>query len=476
MPATRGVVASLQMRQDTGISYPQDFALEWNGIVRVTAPPPRRIPSTASIILLNSRNEPIKSTEALLWGRSIMSATETASPDTKQTNLATFVRQVLEATGAACEVRLPSGETLQFGQTAPRFQITIHNDKALRYGLDELALSRSFVEGDIDLDGDMIELLDLRAKLLQGKSLLMRLQFLHQIFLRAPSRVNREAIAFHYNRGDDFYLKFIDNRYRFYSHGLFQSPSDTLEDSSEHKLETMYHALDLKPGMRLLDIGGGWGGTVEYCGQRGIHVTSLTIAKDSFDYINRLIARRNLPCEVIEQDFLTFVPQEPYDAIVIYGVIEHIPNYRKFCHNAWTCLRPGGPLYMDASAAKEKYSISPFTEQYIWSGAHSFMYLPDILQEFINHGFHVEEVVNETRDYELTMRHWAERFDAVRERIVSKWGEQTYRAFRLYLWGGCHAFHSDQLQAYHIVGRKSHDAGMRPGIMRRARRFLHSLT
>ena len=59
----------------------------------------------------------------------------------------------------------------------------------------------------------------------------------------------------HYSRGDDFYLSYIDKRYRFYSHGLFESDDETLEEASEHKLESMWNGLELKPGMRLLDVG-----------------------------------------------------------------------------------------------------------------------------------------------------------------------------------------------------------------------------
>jgi cyclopropane-fatty-acyl-phospholipid synthase len=73
------------------------------------------------------------------------------------------------------------------------------------------------------------------------------------------------------------------------------------------------------------------------------------------------------------------------------------------------------------------------------------------------------------------MYHWAQRFEAAREKIVAKWGEKTYRAFRVYLWGGGHAFRHDLLQAYHIVVRKGQDAGPRPGLWRRTRNFIQGL-
>jgi len=87
----------------------------------------------------------------------------------------------------------------------------------------------------------------------------------------------------------------------------------------------------------------------------------------------------------------------------------------------------------------------------------------------------VVEVAEESRDYELTMRGWAERFDARKDEIVARWGERVYRAFRLYLWGGCHAFHVDRLQAYHVVARRGAGPGPRPGVARRVRNFVRGL-
>jgi cyclopropane-fatty-acyl-phospholipid synthase len=100
------------------------------------------------------------------------------------------------------------------------------------------------------------------------------------------------------------------------------------------------------------------------------------------------------------------------------------------------------------------------------------MCLQDVIQEALYAGFQIVEVKEESHDYELTMYHWAKRLDENRERIVRGWNEELYRAFRVFLWGGCHAFRTDQLQAYHVVARRGPDSGPRPG---RGRRFLSFL-
>ena len=146
-------------------------------------------------------------------------------------------------------------------------------------------------------------------------------------------------------------------------------------------LETAFRAFDLQPGMRLLDIGAGWGGVFEYGCPRGIHVTGVTTFEDSYRYVKDLIQRNNFSGEIILQDFLTYHPQEPFDAVVIYGVIEHIPYYRRFFERVWECLKPGGKIYIDGSASKEKYSLSQFARRYLWQGAHSCMCLQEVIRE-----------------------------------------------------------------------------------------------
>ncbi|MFL6235567.1 MAG: class I SAM-dependent methyltransferase [Thermoanaerobaculia bacterium] len=370
---------------------------------------------------------------------------------------------------------LPSGEAIRCGDGPPRFRVIVRSDRALRGAYDELALGGAYVEGEIDLEGDIWSVFEVRRRLQDRARIHQLLGFLVNLFLTAPARINRRAIDFHYTLGDDFYHSFTDTRYHFYSHGLFRSADETLEEASEHKLETIFAALRLQPGMRLLDIGGGWGGVTRYCGARGVHVTSLTLAQDSYNYIRNILDTTGYPGEVRRQDFLQHRPEKPYDAIVILGVIEHIPTYRRFCELVWEDLVPGGRIYMDASASHQKYEVGTFTRKYIWQGSHSFMCLQDIVQEFLYHGFEVEEVKRDTWDYELTMRHWAERFDAARDFIVKGWGEKVYRAFRLYLWGGSHALHVDTMQSYHLVARRREQRGPRPGLFRRVGNFLSGL-
>jgi cyclopropane-fatty-acyl-phospholipid synthase len=389
--------------------------------------------------------------------------------------LGEIVERASARSGISCEIRLASGEVLRFGAGAPQFTVTFKDDKVLYGSMSEIALGEAYVRGDFDIDGDFFAMQEVRTLLQANTANWLRFATLLQSLFVPATRINKTSIAKHYQLGDDFYLSFMDRKYRFYSQCIFHHDDETLEEAAEHKLESMWNGLQLKPGMRILDIGGGWGGVQEYCGPRGVGVTSLTIAEDSFAFITALEKRLGLDnCTVKLEDFLVHKPAEPYDGVVIYGVIEHIPYYKRFASRLYDLLKPNGRLYLDASAAIQKYEASDFTRRYIWPGAHSFLCLQDLIEELLFHGLDIVETKNETHDYMLTMRHWAERFDAHRDEIVAKWGEETFRIWRLYLWTGSYAFHEDSLQAYHLVAQKRADRGPRPGLWKRANHFFRS--
>jgi len=382
---------------------------------------------------------------------------------------------VLRRLNSSGSVEYHDGRREIIGDTEPVWHIRFRNQAAQSLPLNEFALGQAYVAGEIDLDGDLAALLEARSQLRKGITVRDAATFAYRLMLRSPTKVNAASIAKHYTLGDDFYLSFIDRRYRYYSHCLFHHDDETLEEAAEHKLESMFGALNLQPGMRLLDIGGGWGGTTQYCGNRGVEVTSLTLVEESAAYIRRLIAEHGIPGKVVVQDILDHRPAEPYDHAVIYGVIEHIPNYRTFCQRVWSALKPGGRLYLDASATKQKFAVSPFTRQFTWPGHHSFLSLQDMARELLFHGFEIIEVQRETHDYELTIRHWADRFEANHDFVAGRWGEDVYRAFRMFLRGGQHAFATNRLQAYHLVAERREDPGPRPGALLRAADFIGSL-
>ncbi|CAI7596728.1 unnamed protein product [Penicillium bialowiezense] len=372
----------------------------------------------------------------------------------KRTLPRTGVAALLAGLDTPGEIQLPDGSVVAVGAGDPVYRVIFQSERALRTPMTEFGIGQAYLDGEIQVQGDFGALFNARQTLSDKVPIRQKLQFLYD-FLRDCTKMHAKAVGDHYNLGDDFYLTFLDKRFRFYTQGLFNSPEDTIEQASERKVETMFKALDLKPGMRLLDIGGGWGGVTQYCGERGVHVTTLTLTAGSARFIQRILEGNNYAGQVFLEDFLTHTPKETYDHVAALGVIEHIPNYRKFARKVWEVLKPGGRMYLDGSAAVEKFA--------------------DVLAEFLYHGFSVLNVANETRDYELTMSEWAKRFDAAKDDIIAGWGEKNYRVFRLFLWGGTHAFKTNALQAYHVVAERTLSPGPRPSIPRRFRQFVGNL-
>lgn len=349
------------------------------------------------------------------------------------------------------EIRLWGDRTYRFGKGEPAVKVFVkdrHGLAALSQ-LDELGICEAYVAGSLDVAGDMLGFVSLRG-------LLSDRHPLHSLWRRiAPMfigrvRTDRRAIAAHYDFSSEFYLKFMD-RTRCYSHALFERDDEALETAQCRKLDFAIDACRLRPGDRVLDVGGGWGSFTERAGQRGIQVTSLTISAQSERYVTGLIDRLALPCRILNQDFLSYTAPAPYDAIVILGVMEHLPDYPAVLRQCQRLLKPGGCVYLDASAFREKYSKPTFVSRHIFPGDHSYFCLHEFLAAAARTPMEVLSVRNDRHNYFLTCTAWAEKLEAARDEIISRWGETLYRRFRLYLWGSAHAFLTRAMDAYRVV-------------------------
>jgi cyclopropane-fatty-acyl-phospholipid synthase len=390
--------------------------------------------------------------------------------------------EALEDLRRPCALVLPDGSTIARGGGVPLFTLRLRSERLLERGISQWSLADAYVHGDLDVTmrgayryEAMMALLDLRDHLPLGVPIRQMLRFAGDLVTPAVW-ANARAIDHHYS-DDELLETFLDRRHRFYSQGVWKPGTCSSEQAADAKLARMHAALGLRPGMRLLDIGGGWGGLAAHCVRHRIQVTSLTLTHPS---ARKIRARIGAACSgadlgtVYVEDFLDHHPGERYDRVVIFGVIEHIPNYRRFCERLWAVLKPGGLLFLDASATREKYAASAFTRDYTWRGPHSCLALPDLLQELLYAGMDVCSVQLDSEDYRKTMWAWARRWDAAHETVAERWGEQTHRAFRLFLWGGAHGFARDRLQAYSLVARRGDRPGPRPRLGRRVGHFIAS--
>mgnify|MGYP006213774581 CR=1 FL=1 len=117
-------------------------------------------------------------------------------------------------------------------------------------------------------------------------------------------------------------------------------------------------------------------------------------------------------------------------------------------------LRPGGRVYLDASAARRKHAVTDFFERHIYRGNGSQMVLHEYLAAVARSPFEVEVVHNDRHSYMLTTLAWAQNLERNRETIEARWGTAQFRRFQLYLWGCVDGFRRDIIQAYRVVLRK----------------------
>ncbi len=354
------------------------------------------------------------------------------------------------------------------GDTASRFRITVRQPEGLRAlrSLDELRLGMAYFNGDLDVDGDFMSCLDLRGILTDRHPVHSLLRFLGPAIL-GQRRRDFAWISRHYDRGNGFYFAFLDKSFRMYSHALYTADDEPLEQAIQNKLQYIVDICRLGPGSRVLDVGGGWGAFERFAGPLGVHSTMLTLSREQYAYLNAWCQSHDMPCRlgVLYESIFSFEPGEHYDAIVMLGSMEHLPDYRKLLPKLGNLVKPGGRIYMDFAAGRQKFDVSSFTSRYAFEGNHTPVYLPDLFSAAIASGFEPVALHNDRHSYYLTLRAWALNLEAARDEVLPMVGEKGYRLFRLLFWASAHGLEREgNLEAYRVVfqrasGRSSSEIG-----------------
>lgn len=352
-------------------------------------------------------------------------------------------------------LRTSSGLSATFGRGEPAFALvaTRATGIAALGSMDLSRIAEAYMCGALEIDGDLRRALVLRTSFPDRHPIAFLWRFV-QPLLFGQVKSDTRWIAKHYDLPSEFWMTFLDDRHRCYSHGFFERDDEPLADAITRKLDFALDAIDAKPGDRVLDIGGGWGAMTEHAGRRGVHVTSLTISQASEQYLRELIARESLPCTVLLEHLMEHVPDAPYDGILNLGVTEHLPNYRATLAKYLELLKPGGKIYLDASADREKHRQSTFLEKHIYPGNGTLLCLHEYLTEVARTPLQLLHVRDDRHSYYLTTRRWAENLDRHQEMIERNWGPELYRKFRLYLWGCADSFDRNLTQAFNWSMRK----------------------
>ena len=350
---------------------------------------------------------------------------------------------------------LAGGATHNFGGAPPAFMLTVTNVQGIAAlsTMDQNTIVEAYLAGNIEIEGDLMKILALRELFSDKRGLHFLWRFIQPI-LFGQVKSDKKWISSHYDTEAAFFQLFLDSRHRAYSQAVFANDNETLEEAQTRKLDFAINAVHAKPDQSVLDIGSGWGSFVEYAGNKGIQVTSLTISKRSQEFVQQNIDQQKLPCKVLLQHFYEHQPQEPYDAIINCGVTEHLPDYAASLKQYDKLLKPGGYVYLDASADRQKSGHGTFMSKYVFEGNASLLCLHQFVATVVNSPFEIVGVWNDRHNYYLTTKEWAMRLEANRSTIEKRWGSKLFKIFQLYLWGSAEGFQSGMINAYRLVLQK----------------------
>lgn len=356
-------------------------------------------------------------------------------------------------------IELPDGEKRNVGQGRPAFHVGLRNERALRAlrTLDEGDIAEAYLQGDIDIEGDMLKPFALRAQLDDSHPLVAAWRFIEPLIF-GQVYTNKQAISSHYNADPKLFLSFLDPVFPAYSQGVYANDEEPLAKALERKFDWAIEQCELGLDTRVLEIGPGWGAFAGHALQAGVRFTGITNSAVSQSYLRSKLANFGDRFDILLTDFYDFEPKEPFDAIVIMGVIEHLPHYERVLKKFYRLLKPGGRVFLDGSAAKKKYELSTFMVRHIYPGNHSFLVLDDLLNKLAKTDLELMEVQNDRWSYYLTFKQWALNLEANRDYVRATFGDFEYRKFRLYLWGAAYEFLARNLDCYRLILCKPKDA------------------
>lgn len=255
----------------------------------------------------------------------------------------------------------------------------------------------------------------------------------------------------HYDIGDDLYRRMLDTRL-IYSCGYWEHAGN-LDEAQEHKLELVFRKLGLESGMRVLDVGCGWGGAARLAAERyGVSVVGVTVSRHQAEYARKLC--EGLPVEIRLEDYRALPRRYPksFDRAWSIGMFEHVGfrNYRRYFEVLSQCLRPDGLFLLHTIGAERPSTrTDPWIERYIFPNSH----LPGASQIMAagESLFVMEDWQNFGVDYDRTLMCWHENISRRWNEIADRYDERFRRMWRYYLLSSAGGFRARRNQLWQIV-------------------------
>jgi cyclopropane-fatty-acyl-phospholipid synthase len=403
--------------------------------------------------------------------------------------------EVFEAlAGPDAPVEFTAYDGSHAGQAGSPVKITVRSPVAVAYlaqAPGELGLARAYVAGHLDIEGDMYEALSRLTRVqAEGLSVAEKLRLLKALggpkllVHRQPPppqevlRTRRwltgrlhsknrdaQAISHHYDVSNQFY-QWVLGPTMAYTCACYPDEDASLEEAQINKFDLVARKLGLTPGMRLLDVGCGWGGMVMHAAREyGVKALGVTLSAQQAAWGQAEIEREGLSAlaEVRHLDYRD-VAESGFDAVSSIGLTEHIgkqnlPAYFSFLRSK---LKPGGRLLNHCITRPD--NIAPpinkngFINRYVFPDGE--LEGPGYLISLISDtGLEVRHEENLREHYAKTLAAWCANLDAHWDEAVAEVGQGTARVWRLYMAGSRLGFDHNNIELHQVLGVKLHPDG-----------------
>lgn len=341
----------------------------------------------------------------------------------------------------------------------------------------ELGLGRAYVAGDLDVEGDIYAALSaLRHRLprvrVGARQWTEVVRLLGLDALRPPPPPREEArlrgrrhskerdaaaIAHHYDVSNAFYGLVLGPSMT-YSCARWRHPSTTLEAAQAAKYELVSQKLGLEPGMRLLDVGCGWGGmALHAASHHGASAVGVTISARQAEWAEKTASESGLAdrIEIRLQDYRD-VRDGPFDAISSIGMFEHVglSQLRVYFDRLHSLLRPGGRLLNHGigrpPSRRTRFARRSFIDAYVFPDG-ELHEVGSVVSTIQRSGFEVRHVESLREHYALTLRAWVRNLEANWEEAVAEVGPGRARVWRLYMAASALNFEAGRTQVHQIL-------------------------
>ena len=375
--------------------------------------------------------------------------------------LARYLEGLRERQPMPLRVTLWNGTTVSLDEH-PRVELRLKDAASARYFLKPsmAGLGEAFVEGHVDVDGDIREIVEIAEQLARSADEDKGRGRLPSWLARHTRKTDRKAIEYHYDVSNEFYSLWLDPQ-MVYSCAYFRSGDEDLATAQVQKLDHICRKLMLAPGQTLLDIGCGWGAMAMHAaGRYGVKVVGVTLSTNQFELAREKVRQAGLEdrVEIRLQDYRDVPGEEVFDRISSIGMFEHVglKNLRAYFDVVHRLLKPGGVALNhgitsgDVDSRSVGLGAGEFIDHYVFPDGE----LPHVslaIRELSAAGLELTDAESLRRHYAKTLWHWSGGFERHLARLTALAGEKRTRIWRVYLAGCAHAFAHGWINIYQLL-------------------------